>query len=86
MEKREIMERSDIKNKFHTLIENIDNETLLMKFYDLMIQSATNEEGQLYAQLTNEQKDVLMLADEESNDPANLISHNEQKKKHKKWL
>ncbi|MGF1585500.1 MAG: hypothetical protein ACFCUM_09285 [Bacteroidales bacterium] len=80
------MERSDIKNKFHTLIENIDNETLLMKFYDLMIQSATNEEGQLYAQLTNEQKDVLMLADEESNDPANLISHNEQKKKHKKWL
>jgi hypothetical protein len=80
------MERSDIKNKFHSLIEKIDNENLLMKFYDLMIQSATVEEGQLYAQLTDEQKDVLMLAEEESNDPANLISHIEQKKKHKKWL
>jgi hypothetical protein len=80
------MERSDIKNKFHSLIEKIDNENLLMKFYDLMIQSATVEEGQLYARLTDEQKDVLMHAEEESNDPANLISHNEQKKKHKKWL
>jgi len=80
------MERSDIKNKFHSLIDKIDNDTLLLKFYDLMIQSATNKEGQLYAQLTNEQKDVLMLAEEDSNDPANLISHNEQKKKHKKWL
>ena len=80
------MKRSEIKNNFHNLIDKIDNETLLMKFYDLMIQSATNKEGQLYARLTNEQKDVLMLAEEESDDPANLISYNQQKKKHKKWL
>ena len=31
----------------------------------LMIQSASNEKGQLYALLTNEQKDILMLAEEE---------------------
>jgi len=76
------MKRSDIKTNFHNLIDKIDNEILLMKFYDLMIQSATNKEGQLYDRLTNEQKDVLMLAEEESNDPANLISYNQQKKKH----
>ncbi len=76
------MKRSDIKTNFHNLIDKIDNEILLMKFYDLMIQSATNKEGQLYERLTNEQKDVLMLAEEESNDPANLISYNQQKKKH----
>ena len=80
------MKLSDIRSNFHNLIDKIDNEALLMKFYDLMIQSATNEEGQLYAQLTKEQKDVLMLAEEESNDPANLISYNQQKKKHEKWL
>jgi hypothetical protein len=80
------MERSDIKNKFHSLIDRTDNDALLMKFYDLMIKSTTRKEGELYDQLTSEQKDVLILADEDANDPANLISHNEQKKKHKKWL
>jgi predicted RNase H-like HicB family nuclease len=76
------MERKNIKKKFHSLIDKINNETLLMKFYDLMIKSTTSEEGKLFDQLTSEQKDILMLAEEESNDPANLISHNEQKKKH----
>ena len=76
------MERSDIKNKFHSLIDRTDNDALLMKFYDLMIKSITGKEGGLYDQLTSEQKDILMLAEEDSNDPDNLISHNEQKKKH----
>lgn len=76
------MERKNIKNKFHNLIDKINNETLLMKFYDLMIKSTTGEEGKLYDQLTSEQKDNLMFAAEESNNPANLISHNEQKIKH----
>jgi hypothetical protein len=41
------MKLSDIRSNFHNLIDKIDNEALLMKFYDLMIQSATNEEGAL---------------------------------------
>jgi hypothetical protein len=57
-----------------------------LKFYDLMIKSTTSKEGELYELLSSEQKDVLMVAEEESNDAANLISHKEQKKKHKKWL
>jgi hypothetical protein len=80
------MKTSDIKNNFHNLIDRIDNDSLLIKFYDLMIKSTINKEGQLYDQLTNEQKNILMLAEEESNDPANLISYNDQKKKHRKWL
>jgi uncharacterized protein YaaW (UPF0174 family) len=80
------MKPSDIRSNFHRLIDRIDNESLLMKFYDLMIKSTTSKEGQLYKQLTEEQKNVLMLAEEESNDPDNLISYNQQKKKHKKWL
>ena len=80
------MKPSDIKSNFHSLIDRIDNESLLMKFYDLMVKSTTSKEGQLYKQLTEEQKNVLMLAEEESNDPDNLISYNKQKKKHQKWL
>ncbi|MFP4366932.1 MAG: hypothetical protein ACLFQA_07540 [Bacteroidales bacterium] len=80
------MKTSDIKSNFHSLIDRIDNEPLLLKFYDLMIKSTKSKEGELYSQLAEEQKNVLMLAEEESNDPANLISYNQQKKKHKKWL
>lgn len=80
------MKTSDIRSNFHSLIDQIDNESLLMKFYDLMIKSTTSQEGQLYNKLSEEQKNVLMLTEEESNDPANLISYNQQKKKHKKWL
>ena len=84
--KKNMMKTSDIKNNFHSLIDRIDNDSLLIKFYDLMIKSTSNKEGQLYDQLTSEQKNILMLAEEESNDPANLISYNDQKKKHQKWL
>lgn len=80
------MKASEIRNNFHSLIDRIDSDLLLMKFYDLMIKSTTTEEGQLYQQLTEEQKNVLMLAEEESNDPANLIGYNQQEKKHQKWL
>ena len=78
--KKETMKTSDIRNNFHSLIDRIDNEPLLMKFYDLMTKSTTTKEGQLYNQLTEEQKNILMLAEEESNDPVNLISYNQQKK------
>ena len=80
------MKTSDIRNNFHNLIDRIENDPLLMKFYDLMIKSTSAKEGQLYKQLTDEQKNVLLLADEESNDPVNLISYNQQKKKHQRWL
>jgi hypothetical protein len=80
------METRDLKNNFHNLIDRIDNDPLLLKFYDLMIKSAATKEGQLYSQLSEEQKKVLMLAEEESTDPANLISYDQQKKKHQKWL
>ena len=66
------MKTSDIRNNFHNLIDSIDNEPLLLKFYDLMIKSTSTGEGQLYDKLSEEQKKVLMIAEEESIDPANL--------------
>jgi hypothetical protein len=79
------MNSKDIKNELHNLIDSIDNELLLMKFYDLMLKSTTNKEGELWNSLTQDQKNQLLLADMEANEPENLISYNQQKTKHKKW-
>ncbi|MFO7935522.1 MAG: hypothetical protein R6U78_15775 [Bacteroidales bacterium] len=78
------MKQSDIKNSFHQLIDEIDNEPLLMKFYDLLIKSRVQKEGELWNQLSNEQKNELLLAESESHYQKNLIDHKTQRSKHKK--
>jgi hypothetical protein len=81
-----IMKQSDIKTSFHHLIDEIDNEFLLMKFYDLLIKSRVQKEGELWNQLSEEQKNELLLAESESHYQKNLIEHKTQKAKHRKWL
>jgi len=44
------------------------------------------KDGQLWERLTNQEREELLLALEESEDPKNLISHDEMKKKHQKFL
>ena len=76
----------ELKNNFHRLIDSIDNESLLMKFYDLLLRKQKQSEGKLLEYLTKEEQEELFLAEEESHNPNNLVSNEEQKKKHKKWL
>ncbi len=76
----------ELKNNFHQLIESIDNESLLMKFYDLLLRKKNQNEGKLMQYLTKEEQEELSLAEEESGNPDNLVSNEEQKNKHKKWL
>ena len=80
------MKQSDIKTNFHHLIDEIDNEPLLMKFYDLLIKSRVQKEGELWNQLSKEQKNELLIAESESHYQKNLIDHKAQKAKHRKWL
>jgi len=42
----------------------------------------SEKEGLLWKRLTTEDQEELLLALEESEDPDNLISHDEMKKKH----
>jgi len=76
------MKQSEIKSNFHRLIDEIENEELLIKFYDLLIKSKVHKEGELWNQLTEEQKDELLLTEELSRDPKKLIDHITQKAKH----
>jgi len=80
------MKHSDIRNSFHKLIDEIDNERLLMKFYDLLIKSREQKEGELWNQLSDDQKNEVLLAESQSHYDKNLIDHKTQKAKHKKWL
>ncbi|MFC2089236.1 hypothetical protein ACFLT1_00560 [Bacteroidota bacterium] len=80
------MKQSDIKNNFHHLIDEIDNDGLLMRFYELMKKSKGQKDGDLWNQLSDEQKDLLLLTEEQSRDPKKLIDHKTQIAKHKNRL
>lgn len=75
-----------IKEEFHQLIDSIDDEDVLKSYFQL-VQLLTNEQtGKLWNQLTDLQKEDLLLAYEESFTPENLVSHNHVKQSHSKWL
>ena len=76
----------DIKRNFHLLIDSINNENLLMSFYDMIKKRSSTKEGQLWNRLTILEQEELLVALEESEHPKNLIPHEEMVKKHKKWL
>jgi hypothetical protein len=80
------MNTIELKKNFHLLIDSIDNENLLINFYDIIKKRSSVKEGQLWERLTNLEKEELLLSLDESNNPENLISHEEIKKKHQKWL
>lgn len=80
------MKQSNIRTSFHKLIDDIENEELLMKFYDLLIKSSDQKEGELWSQLSDEQKNQILIAESETHYQKNLIDHETQKAKHKRWL
>jgi hypothetical protein len=81
-----IMNTLELKKRFHLLIDSIDNENLLLNFYDLLQQRTKAIDGKLWEKLDYEEQKGLLHAVEESKSPENLISSDELKKKHKKWL
>jgi len=80
------MNTIELRNNFHLLIDSIDNESILTKFYSIMARMNRREDGKLWGRLTLEDQEELMRTDIESNDPLNLIPLDEIQKKHKKWL
>ena len=80
------METTQLKLNFHQLIDSIDNERILSKFFGLMSRSKDSSDGKLWSRLTKAEQEELLLSDMESDDPKNLISHTTIQKKHNKWL
>lgn len=80
------MNTIELKNNFHHLIDTIENDALLSKFYTMMRNAKENQEGKLWKKLSEEERNELMLSFEESEDEANLIPDSEIQKKYEKWL
>ena len=80
------MDTLKLKKDFHNLIDNINNERLLSEFYALIKRRISNKEGKLWKSLTKEEEEELNLAFKESENLENLISQEDIRKKHKKWL
>ncbi len=74
------------KDDFHNLIDKIEDEAALKGYFNLIQRLNNNQTGELWDSLSSEEKDELLLSYEESFDPKHLISHEEVKKQHGKWL
>ena len=70
---------TSIKQKLHTLIDNIDNESLLNQVYELIYKKNSSKEGDLWNKLTPQQQQEVLLSLEESNDSNNLIPNEKVK-------
>ena len=80
------MKQSDIRTNLHQLIDEIENDQFLIKLYDLLSKSKDQNEGELWNQLSDEQRKELLITESESKYKENLVDHEKQKAKHKKWL
>ncbi|MBI5217467.1 MAG: hypothetical protein HY958_00865 [Bacteroidia bacterium] len=69
-----------LKNNLHLMIDSINNEMILERFFELMYKVKNAETGTLWNRLSKVEQDELILADMESDNPANLIQHSEMQK------
>lgn len=67
------------KEDFHNLIDKIEDEAVLKGYFKLIQRLNNNQTGELWNDLSPEEKDELLLSYEESFDPNNLIRHEEVK-------
>ena len=74
------------KEEFHKLIDKIEDEEVLKGYFELILRLNNNQTGELWNGLNTQEKEELLLSYNESFDPNNLISHDQVKKQHTKWL
>lgn len=80
------MNTLEIKTNFHHLIDQLNNEELLIKFYHIMEQASTTADGQLWNRLTSDEQMELLKIEREAQSDLYLISSEQMQNKHKKWL
>ena len=63
----------ELRSGIHKIVDSIQNEQLLQALYDFLKVKQEAKPGKLWATLTEEQKQEVLLALEESENEANLI-------------
>lgn len=67
------MGTTELKLSIHQLIDNIDSEQLLQTPFYFLKSRENSRTGKLWDSLTEEQKNEVLLAYEESEDESNLV-------------
>lgn len=73
----------ELRTNIHKLIDDIQSEQLLRTVYDFLKVRKKSKTGSLWTNLTEEQKQEVLLAFEESEDEKNLIDSSQFFKKKK---
>lgn len=85
-----LMTVQELRQRFHYLIDNIEDENLLKGFYEVLYQNYyekdTESEGDFWEALTDEQKEELLEALKESEKEENLIPHEQVIDNARQWL
>ncbi len=76
----------ELKSNLHKLIDNINNDSVLSKFYELLEKANQTQEGALWSRLSTQEQQELLLIEKESHFSENLIPHHQMIKKHIEWL
>lgn len=63
----------ELKSNLHKLVDRIEDERLLRAIYSFLEKREKSEDGQMWKQLTDEQKQEVLRAFEESEDDENLM-------------
>ncbi len=74
----------ELKTNFHQLIDEISNEAMLVKFYEIMSTANVSNEGSLWKNLNIEEQQELIEIEKESNIIENLIDLSSMELKFKK--
>ena len=72
----------ELKTDLHKILDRIENEQLLRTIYDFLKQGESVQEGQIWQNLTEEQKKEVYLSYEESQYDKNLIAWETIKRKY----
>lgn len=75
-----------LKQKFHQLIDNVQDTESLLKFYEMMELQLSSANGKLWDDLSKDEQQELVQIDQQSEDDTLLIMHESQVQKFGKWL
>jgi len=67
------MRTIELKTNIHSIVDGIQSEQLLRTIYDFLKIRGKSQSGQLWASLTEQQKQEVLLAYDESENDDNLI-------------
>ena len=80
------MSITEVRTRFHALIDEVENPSLLQRFFEIMQTSAKSSDSNLWSTLSDSEQQEVIDSYEESQDEKNLVTNKTVMGKHKKIL